>query len=65
MAEVYYPNCSNNIIHFYEGIAQKHGLAVTGGSDAHGEAKRHTFVGKIKIPYDLVEKLREKARQSI
>lgn len=57
--EVYYPNCSNNIIHFYEGIAQKHGLAVTGGSDAHGEAKRHTFIGRIKIPYELVEKLRQ------
>ncbi len=61
--EVYYPNCSNNTIHFYEGIAQKHGLAVTGGSDAHGEAKRYTFVGRIKIPYDLVEKLREKVRR--
>ncbi len=57
--EVYYPNSTTNIMRFYEGLAQKHHLLMTGGSDAHGEAKRHTFIGKIRIPYDLVEKLKE------
>ncbi|MBI5415189.1 MAG: PHP domain-containing protein [Candidatus Omnitrophica bacterium] len=57
--EIYYPNCSDNVMRFYEGLARKHHLVVTGGSDAHGEAKRHTFIGKVRIPYDLVEKLKQ------
>jgi len=57
--EVYYPNNADNIIHFYEGLVKKHHLVATGGSDAHGSIKRHTYVGKMKIPYDLVEKLKE------
>lgn len=56
--EVYYPNCSDSIIKFYERIAQKHNLILTGGSDAHGEAKKHTCVGKQRIPYALVEILK-------
>ena len=56
--EVYYPNYSESTVRHYEGIAQKHNLAVTGGSDAHGKAKPNTYVGKIKIPYELVEKLK-------
>lgn len=57
--EAYYPNCPDHVTRFYEGLAKKHGLAVTGGSDAHGEAKKHTFIGKVRIPYDVVEKLKE------
>ncbi|MCA9408661.1 MAG: phosphatase, partial [Candidatus Omnitrophica bacterium] len=56
--EVYYPNCSSTIINHYEGLAKKYKLAATGGSDAHGEAKKNTFLGKIKIPYELVENLK-------
>ncbi len=56
--EVYYPNYSGNTIRHYEGIAKKHNLAVTGGSDAHGKAKTNTYIGKIKIPYELVVKLK-------
>lgn len=57
--EVHYPNCSGNVMRFYEGLARKHHLVVTGGSDAHGAAKKHTFIGKVRIPYDLVEKLKQ------
>ncbi len=56
--EVYYANTSKAIIHFYEGLAQKYNLLMTGGSDAHGKSKRNTCIGKIKIPYELVEKLK-------
>lgn len=58
--EVYYPNNSDRVIHFYEGLVKKHNLVATGGSDAHGSVKKHTYVGKIKIPYELVEKLKER-----
>jgi len=57
--EVYYPNCSQNIIQFYENIAKKHNLILTGGSDAHGKAKNNTSIGKMKISYELVERLKE------
>lgn len=53
--EAYYPNNSKQITEFYCGLARKYNLFPTGGSDAHGDAKKHTFVGKMKIPYELVE----------
>jgi predicted metal-dependent phosphoesterase TrpH len=56
--EVYYPNCSASVVEYYANIAKKHGLVTTGGSDAHGEGKTNTFIGKVKIPYEMVEKLR-------
>jgi hypothetical protein len=56
--EAYYPNCSASVIDFYVNIAKKHSLLLTGGSDAHGEGKLNTFIGKLKIPYELVEKLK-------
>ena len=62
--EVYYPNCSEAIIQFYEGIAQKHNLVMTGGSDAHGKAKNNTYIGKRRIPYEYVEQLKERAAKN-
>lgn len=62
--EVYYPNCSDNVMQFYRNLAQKYKLLMTGGSDAHGEAKRHTFIGKLRIPYDLVDEMKKSAVSS-
>ena len=56
--EVYYSNCSAVTTSYYEGIAKKHNLLMTGGSDAHGKAKVNTFIGKTSIPYELVDKLK-------
>lgn len=56
--EVYYPNTTKQITDFYIGLAKKHNLLVTGGSDAHGDAKKHTFVGNIQIPYEIVEQMK-------
>jgi predicted metal-dependent phosphoesterase TrpH len=56
--EVYYPNTTENILRYYKGLAEKNNLIMTGGSDAHGEAKKNTYLGKMKIPYELVEKLK-------
>ena len=63
--EVYYHCATNTTVTFYEGLAKKYGLLMTGGSDAHGDAKKHTYVGKVKIPYDIVEKLRDKAKLNV
>lgn len=59
--EVHYPNCSPTTIDFYKNLARKYDLVVTGGSDAHGDAKKHTYVGRMKIDYALVEALKKAA----
>ena len=59
--EVYYANSSDTSIKYYEGIAKKHHLIMTGGSDAHGKVKNNTYVGKTQIPYETVEQLRQVA----
>ena len=40
-------------------IADKYHLLVTGGSDCHGKAKEEPHLGKVKLPYEYVEKLKE------
>jgi len=57
--EVYYPEHSQSMVNFYLDIAKKNNLLVTGGSDCHGAAKPEVRIGSMKIPYELVEKLKE------
>lgn len=57
--EVYYPEHSQSMVNFYLELAKKHNLLVTGGSDCHGSLKPDVRIGMIKIPYELVEKLKE------
>jgi predicted metal-dependent phosphoesterase TrpH len=57
--EVYYPEHSQSMINFYLDLAQRNNLLVTGGSDCHGTAKPEVRIGSVKIPYELVEKLKE------
>ena len=45
----------------YEEIALNHGLLITGGSDCHGTGKSEVLLGKVKIPYSLVEALKKEA----
>ncbi len=61
--EVFYPNCSENTVHFYSEIAKKHNLLLTGGSDAHGAAKKNTYIGRMRIPYELVERMKDVKNQ--
>lgn len=60
--EVYYPEHRQGMVNFYLGLAQKYNLLVTGGSDCHGNAKPEAKIGSIKIPYALVERLKEAQR---
>lgn len=56
--EVYYPEHSQSETNFYLDLANRYDLLITGGSDFHGSAKPDVAIGCIKIPYDLVEKLK-------
>jgi len=57
--EVYYPEHSQGMVNFYLDLAKKNDLLVTGGSDCHGKAKPEVRIGSVKVPYELVEKLKE------
>ncbi|MFC1645724.1 PHP domain-containing protein [Candidatus Omnitrophota bacterium] len=57
--EAYYPEYSETVVRYYLQVAKKHGLLVTGGSDCHGDAKPDVKVGKVSVPYELVEKIKK------
>ncbi len=41
-----------------ERLAQKYNLLITGGSDCHGFGKKDVLIGKVRIPYELVKKMK-------
>ncbi len=51
-----------SIADYYITLARKYGLLITGGSDCHGKAKGEMRIGKVKAPYEIVEKLKEAKR---
>ncbi len=56
--EVYYVGHGGNPSSKFIEIAKKHNLLISGGSDCHGIAKGKTFLGKVKVPYQVVEELK-------
>jgi predicted metal-dependent phosphoesterase TrpH len=59
--EVFHTDHPLSVVKKYEKIAKEHGLLVTGGSDCHGLGKGRVLLGRVKVPYSLVEKLKEAA----
>jgi predicted metal-dependent phosphoesterase TrpH len=57
--EVYYPEHTNTMRNKYIRMCREYKLLSTGGSDYHGKAKPEVVLGNFKIPYELVELLRE------
>ncbi|HEY1490283.1 MAG TPA: PHP domain-containing protein [Verrucomicrobiae bacterium] len=49
----------------YLEIAEKYDLLVTGGSDCHGFSKNKPLIGTVKLPYEHVEKLKDKHAKSL
>lgn len=65
--EAYHSDHTASDVEAYLELARKYGLQVTGGSDFHGEAKPGVRLGtgcdgNLKIPADLVERLRASYR---
>lgn len=56
--EAYYPEHSQSMVNFYLNLAKELELLVTGGTDFHGSVKPRIKLGMLKIPFELVEKLR-------
>lgn len=43
----------------YLRLAEEYNLLVTGGSDCHGLGKGKVLIGRVRLPYELVDKLRK------
>ncbi len=61
--EVYHSDHSPQLVEQYLGLAERHALMITGGSDFHGAAKPGILLGSgrdgnLRIPYSLLENLR-------
>lgn len=61
--EVYYPTHSPSTVKYYQELAEQHKLIMTGGSDSHGKARESTFIGKSRVDYGVVQKLKEESRR--
>jgi len=57
--EVYHSDHTKAEISKFNKLAVEYGLLITGGSDCHGLGKKEIMMGKVKVPYELVEELRD------
>lgn len=56
--ELFHPDLPDNIFEKYTEFIKEYNLLITGGSDCHGLGKDRILMGSVKIPYELVEKLK-------
>jgi hypothetical protein len=59
--ECFHTKHSTSMTQRYLEIADRHRLLVTGGSDCNGMSKGKPLIGTIKVPYECVDRLRDKA----
>jgi 3',5'-nucleoside bisphosphate phosphatase len=63
--EVYHCAHDEAARHYYRELARRHGLAVSGGSDYHGEGvRRAEFFGKVGLPAEEFAGLRQRAARA-
>jgi hypothetical protein len=58
--ECFHAKHSTSMTQRYLEIADHHHLLVTGGSDCHGMSKGKPLIGSIKVPYDCVERMKQR-----
>jgi 3',5'-nucleoside bisphosphate phosphatase len=58
--ECFHTKHSTYMTEHYLEVAEKHDLAVTGGSDCHGMSKGKPLIGSLKVPYQYVEWLEQR-----
>jgi len=61
--EVYHTDHKASAVKHYEELAGRYGLLMTGGSDCHGMGKGRILLGSVRVPYDLVEKLKAESEK--
>ncbi|NLO88935.1 MAG: PHP domain-containing protein [Clostridia bacterium] len=60
--EVYYPLHSTETVEFYKGIAEKHDLIITGGSDFHGYEGDE--LGKCFVDYSIILEIYKRSQNN-
>jgi len=58
--EIYYPEHSPTTIRNMEMLAAENSILATGGTDCHGFAKGNILMGTLDVPYELLEKMKER-----
>ena len=61
--EVYYPRHDTREVERFEALAERHRLLVTGGSDDHGDLNEGRLLGRIRLPYHHVERLKAAVKE--
>lgn len=61
--EVYHTDHGASAVKRYETIAREEGLLITGGSDCHGMGKGRALLGKVRVPYTVVEDLKKESER--
>jgi len=56
--EVFYSQHSDTETSHFAALAERHGLLVTGGSDDHGDINEGRLMGRVRLPYAHVERLK-------
>lgn len=62
--EAYHSDHPSSASKYYVELAKKYKLLITGGSDCHGLSKGEILMGKVKVPYELVEELKRCAAKT-
>lgn len=57
--EVHYSQHSEEQTAHFAALAERHDLLVTGGSDDHGDINEGRLMGRIRLPYEHVEQLKD------
>ncbi|MBU7023722.1 MAG: PHP domain-containing protein [Theionarchaea archaeon] len=57
--EVFYPTHTDEDVAHFTSMAEQYGLFMTGGSDYHGVHKPGIDLGCMKVPYILLERMKE------
>ncbi len=58
--ETIHPKHSQAQVDHFRTIIQKYDLIETGGSDCHSQDEDNIFIGRLNIPYRLVERMKER-----
>ncbi|MHA1212888.1 MAG: PHP domain-containing protein [Candidatus Heimdallarchaeota archaeon] len=58
--EVYYPSHNEDDVRRFKELVKKNNLLESGGSDCHGMLNDGPFIGSVKIPYQVLVKIKEK-----
>lgn len=63
--EVYHPGHTPDLVQRYEQMADRLKLLKTGGSDYHGTSKEGAPIGAVKVPYALIDTLKQWQREHL